>query len=84
MDRRVHITEDTLKHLNGVYQVEEGDGGSRDPLLTGRKTYLVIDPHTQRNISRRPKQVSVRVERTFHRLSSSFFSNLHLGFSQTL
>ncbi|TKS93118.1 Adenylate cyclase type 2 [Collichthys lucidus] len=53
---RVHITEDTLKHLNGAYQVEEGDGGSRDPLLTGRKTYLVIDPHTQRNISRRPKQ----------------------------
>ncbi|TMS02156.1 Adenylate cyclase type 2 [Larimichthys crocea] len=53
---RVHITEDTLKHLNGEYQVEEGDGGSRDPLLTGRKTYLVIDPHTQRNISRRPKQ----------------------------
>jgi len=40
----VHITEETLKHLNGEYQVEEGDGGSRDALLQGRKTYLVIDP----------------------------------------
>lgn len=41
---RVHITEETLKHLNGKYLVEEGDGASRDPLLQGEKTYLVIDP----------------------------------------
>lgn len=52
---RVHITEETLQHLNGAYQVEEGDGGSRDPLLTGRKTYLVKDPHKPDAISRRPK-----------------------------
>ncbi|XP_069564084.1 adenylate cyclase type 2-like [Brachyistius frenatus] len=52
---RVHITEETLQHLNGAYQVEEGDGGSRDPLLKGRKTYLVIDPHKPDSISRRPK-----------------------------
>ncbi|XP_008277916.1 adenylate cyclase type 4 [Stegastes partitus] len=52
---RVHITEETLQHLNGAYQVETGDGGSRDPLLTGRKTYLVIDPHKPDSISRRPK-----------------------------
>uniref|UniRef100_UPI0037E82EFE adenylate cyclase type 4-like n=1 Tax=Semicossyphus pulcher TaxID=241346 RepID=UPI0037E82EFE len=51
LPERVHITEETLQHLNGAYQVEEGDGGSRDPLLKGRKTYLVIDPR----ISRRPK-----------------------------
>ncbi|XP_036968119.1 adenylate cyclase type 4-like isoform X1 [Acanthopagrus latus] len=50
---RVHITEETLQHLNGAYQVEEGNGGSRDPLLTGRKTYLVIDPHEPNSISRR-------------------------------
>ncbi|XP_076580666.1 adenylate cyclase type 4 [Chaetodon auriga] len=55
---RVHITEETLQHLNGAYQVEEGDGGSRDPLLTGRKTYLVIDPHKSDSISRRPKVVN--------------------------
>ncbi|XP_061619154.1 adenylate cyclase type 4-like isoform X2 [Phyllopteryx taeniolatus] len=42
---RVHITEETLRHLNGAYQVEDGDGGSRDPLLRGRRTYLVLDPN---------------------------------------
>ncbi|XP_029382273.1 adenylate cyclase type 4 [Echeneis naucrates] len=52
---RVHITEETLKHLNGAYEVEDGDGGSRNPLLKGRKTYLVIDPHKPESISRRPK-----------------------------
>ncbi|KAK2899995.1 hypothetical protein Q8A73_013124 [Channa argus] len=52
---RVHITEDTLQHLNGEYQVEDGDGGSRDPLLKGRKTYLVIDPHKPNSVSRKPK-----------------------------
>uniref|UniRef100_A0A8C4GEC8 adenylate cyclase n=1 Tax=Dicentrarchus labrax TaxID=13489 RepID=A0A8C4GEC8_DICLA len=59
---RVHITEETLQHLNGAYQVEEGNGGTRDPLLTGRKTYLVIDPHKPNSISRRPKvRASVRM-----------------------
>lgn len=58
-NRRVHITEETLQHLNGAYQVEEGDGGSQDPLLTGRKTYLVIDPQKPDGISRRPKLVWV-------------------------
>ncbi len=55
VNRRVHITEETLQHLNGAYEVEEGDGASRDSLLTGRKTYLVIDPHKQDSISRRLK-----------------------------
>lgn len=59
--RRVHITEETLQHLNGAYQVEEGDGGSRDPLLTGRKTFLVIDPHKPNSISRRPQGVRAHV-----------------------
>ncbi|XP_034533153.1 adenylate cyclase type 2-like [Notolabrus celidotus] len=58
LPERVHITEETLQHLNGAYQVEEGDGGSRNPLLQGRKTYLVIDPYKQRSISRRPKSVT--------------------------
>uniref|UniRef100_A0A672G4L2 adenylate cyclase n=1 Tax=Salarias fasciatus TaxID=181472 RepID=A0A672G4L2_SALFA len=42
---RVHITEETLRHLDGAYQVEDADGGSRDSLLKGRKTFFVIDPH---------------------------------------
>ncbi|KAM7366480.1 hypothetical protein PAMP_015918 [Pampus punctatissimus] len=54
---RVHITEETLQHLNGAYQVEEGDGGSRDPLLKGRKTYLVIDPYKPDSFSRARKLV---------------------------
>ncbi|XP_077598441.1 adenylate cyclase type 4 [Stigmatopora nigra] len=42
---RVHITEETLRHLNGAYRVEDGHGESRQPLLKGRQTYLVLDPH---------------------------------------
>ncbi|XP_034425194.1 adenylate cyclase type 4-like isoform X2 [Hippoglossus hippoglossus] len=41
---RVHISEETLQHLSGAYQVQVGNGGSRDSLLDGRKTFLVIDP----------------------------------------
>ncbi|KAM9836956.1 adenylate cyclase type 4 [Aulostomus maculatus] len=54
---RVHITEETLQHLNGAYQVEDGDGGNRNSLLKGRNTYLVIDPNKPDSISRRPKVV---------------------------
>lgn len=49
-DRRVHITEATLKHLNKAYEVEDGDGHLRDPYLKEQqrtentRTYLVIDP----------------------------------------
>ncbi|XP_054456918.1 adenylate cyclase type 2-like isoform X2 [Anoplopoma fimbria] len=55
---RVHITEETLQHLKGAYEVETGDGGSRDPLLKGRKTFLVIDPHKPDSFTRRPKVVN--------------------------
>ncbi|CAJ1085887.1 adenylate cyclase type 2-like [Xyrichtys novacula] len=58
LPERVHITEETLQHLDGAFQVEDGDGGSRDPLLKGRKTFLVIDPHKQYSISRKPKAVT--------------------------
>lgn len=57
--------------MNGAYEVEEGDGGSRDPLLTGRKTYLVIDPHKPDSISRRPKLVHMFVKCT--ECSETFF-----------
>ncbi|XP_041635932.1 adenylate cyclase type 2-like [Cheilinus undulatus] len=61
LPERVHITEETLQHLDGAYQVEDGDGGSRDPLLKGRKTFLVIDPHKPHSSSRRPKAVNTLV-----------------------
>ncbi|XP_068163759.1 adenylate cyclase type 2-like [Antennarius striatus] len=53
---RVHITEETLQHLNGAYQVEEVNGSSQDPFLKGRKTYLVIDPHKPDSKPQRPKR----------------------------
>ncbi|PIO39361.1 hypothetical protein AB205_0089230, partial [Aquarana catesbeiana] len=50
---RVHITEATLKHLNGAYSVEEGHGEIRDPYLKEMdiKTYLVIDPRSRQRRS---------------------------------
>uniref|UniRef100_A0A3Q2ZBJ7 Adenylate cyclase type 4 n=1 Tax=Hippocampus comes TaxID=109280 RepID=A0A3Q2ZBJ7_HIPCM len=56
---RVHITEETLQHLNGAYQVEDGDGGSRDPLLQGRKTFLVLDPNNSGSLFQRSTTVGV-------------------------
>lgn len=53
--RRVHITEETFGNLGGAYQVEEGNGASRDSALDGRKTYLVIDPNTQNSTNAKPK-----------------------------
>ena len=44
-----------MRHLNGMYQVEDTDGGARDALLQGRKTYLVTDPHKRK--ARRPFEV---------------------------
>uniref|UniRef100_A0A7N6B2H8 Adenylate cyclase type 7 n=1 Tax=Anabas testudineus TaxID=64144 RepID=A0A7N6B2H8_ANATE len=43
---RVHITEATLKHLNKAYEVEEGNGHTRDPYLKelNIRTYLTKDP----------------------------------------
>ncbi|XP_026798864.1 adenylate cyclase type 4 isoform X2 [Pangasianodon hypophthalmus] len=52
---RVHITEETLGNLGGAYQVEEGNGASRDSALEGRKTYLVIDPNPQNSTDEKPK-----------------------------
>ncbi|KAL4617690.1 adenylate cyclase type 2-like [Arapaima gigas] len=49
---RVHITEETLSNLGGVYKVEEGNGATRNPYLVDRKTYLVIDPHINGAIDR--------------------------------
>ncbi|KAM8898146.1 adenylate cyclase type 2 [Spinachia spinachia] len=59
---RVHITEETMQHLNGAYEVEAGDGGSRDLLLKGRKTYLVIDPRRPDSFIRSTKSGQLTVE----------------------
>ncbi|XP_058980052.1 adenylate cyclase type 2 isoform X1 [Musca domestica] len=43
---RVHITKQTLDFLNGKFEVEEGNGGSRDSYLADHKieTYLIVPP----------------------------------------
>uniref|UniRef100_A0A672LKS8 adenylate cyclase n=1 Tax=Sinocyclocheilus grahami TaxID=75366 RepID=A0A672LKS8_SINGR len=47
---RVHISSVTLEHLKGAYQVEPGNGQSRDSYLKehGIVTYLVINPKVEK------------------------------------
>ncbi|XP_058793697.1 adenylyl cyclase 78C-like [Phymastichus coffea] len=57
---RVHISEDTLKCLNDVYEVEPGNGTERDNYLKDRNvvTYLIkqLEPlRSRRRYSSRPK-----------------------------
>ncbi|XP_076846788.1 adenylate cyclase type 4 [Brachyhypopomus gauderio] len=58
---RVHITEETFGHLGGAYQVEEGNGASRDSALQGRRTFLVIDPHVQDCTSTKTKATKTKL-----------------------
>ncbi|XP_078064753.1 adenylate cyclase type 2-like, partial [Mustelus asterias] len=46
---RVHITDSTLHHLGGAYQVQVGNGHLRDPYLKEHRitTYLVTDPRAE-------------------------------------
>ncbi|XP_075161295.1 adenylate cyclase type 2 Ac76E isoform X2 [Haematobia irritans] len=43
---RVHITKQTLEFLNGKFEVEEGNGASRDSYLADHKieSYLIVPP----------------------------------------
>ncbi|XP_019898635.2 adenylate cyclase type 4 [Esox lucius] len=69
---RVHITEETLGNLDGAYQVEDTDGGSRDSMLIGRKTYLVIDPHKEHTTTKKKTNnlpVQFRKQRASVRMS---------------
>ncbi|XP_014225754.1 adenylate cyclase type 8-like isoform X1 [Trichogramma pretiosum] len=57
---RVHISEDTLRCLNDVYEVEPGNGAERDNYLKDRNvvTYLIkqVEPlRSRRRYSSRPK-----------------------------
>uniref|UniRef100_A0A1A9WSS6 adenylate cyclase n=1 Tax=Glossina brevipalpis TaxID=37001 RepID=A0A1A9WSS6_9MUSC len=50
---RVHITKHTLQCLNDKFEVEEGDGSSRDSYLADHKieTYLIVPPKKTTYIS---------------------------------
>ncbi|SPP77273.1 adenylate cyclase type 2 isoform X2 [Drosophila guanche] len=43
---RVHITKQTLDFVGDKFEVEQGDGGNRDPYLADHKieTYLIVPP----------------------------------------
>lgn len=42
--RRVHITKETLKYLDGMYKVEPGNGGERNAYLKDHniETFLIV------------------------------------------
>jgi hypothetical protein len=42
ISRRVHISKATLACLNGAYEVEPGNGESRDSYLKVRSFYFII------------------------------------------
>ncbi|XP_028435973.1 adenylate cyclase type 2 isoform X4 [Perca flavescens] len=94
---RVHITSETLEHLNDAYKVEDGDGQERDPYLKehGVITYLVINPKVERRSPQyhyRPRhtvdgakmRASVRMTRYLESWGAAKpFANLHHRDSMT-
>ncbi|KAA8591570.1 hypothetical protein FQN60_016944, partial [Etheostoma spectabile] len=94
---RVHITSETLEHLNDAYKVEDGDGQERDPYLKehGVTTYLVINPKVERRSPQhhyRPRhtvdgakmRASVRMTRYLESWGAAKpFANLHHRDSMT-
>lgn len=51
--RRVHITKETLKYLDGDYEVEDGKGHERNSYLKDHQieTYLIIPGDIYRLVS---------------------------------
>lgn len=61
VSRRVHITESTLAHLHGEYQVEPGSGGSRNQYLRDHNvhTYFIVPPARRRKVTRNSIDIGV-------------------------
>jgi hypothetical protein len=51
--RRVHITKETLRYLDGDYAVEPGHGGERNAYLRDHniETFLIVPADTCRTVS---------------------------------
>lgn len=49
----MHITKATLDYLDGKFEVEPGNGGSRSGFLGDNKieTYLIVPPKVNPNLS---------------------------------
>jgi hypothetical protein len=54
--RRIHITKDTLRYLDGDYAVEPGRGGERNAYLRDHniETFLIVPADTYRAVSNTP------------------------------
>lgn len=63
---RVHITEDTLRALNGRYKVEQANGHLRDTYIAQRaiSTYFVISPPERRASQELSNQQTINTIRT--------------------
>ncbi|CAH2069032.1 unnamed protein product, partial [Iphiclides podalirius] len=59
---RVHISSATLECLNGAFEVEPGDGGSRDPFLRelGLTTYLIRSTEQPRRTRHRSRPMCIQ------------------------
>ncbi|XP_060064547.1 uncharacterized protein LOC132544906 [Ylistrum balloti] len=93
---RVHLTKETLRHLDDQYEVEPGNGGDRDPYLRehGVQTFLIKEVHSRRTSNRfldknleniKPKRLSFRnVSNCVVRLMQSVRFNAEIPFSNVL
>lgn len=80
VSRRVHITESTLAHLHGEYQVEPGSGGSRNQYLRDHNvhTYFIVPPARRRKVTK--DSIDIGAGRAGSLFFSSFFSVLVVTF----
>lgn len=55
--RRVHISADTLACLNGTFEVEPGEGGSRDPYIKEHElvTHLIKITEEPRRLKKKSR-----------------------------
>lgn len=67
---RVHITRATLEALGGEYEVELGNGGSRDYYLKqqGIDTFFIVPPIHRRKVNLLLKVTKFSLTHLFHSL----------------
>ncbi|KAL1116460.1 hypothetical protein AAG570_004933, partial [Ranatra chinensis] len=83
---RVHITKETLRYLNGDYQVEPGDGGDRNSYLRDHniETFLIVPPDNFKTTMKRPSgfmngNIAKELRVMGHGSKSSKYSKLGLS-----
>ncbi|KAH9634450.1 hypothetical protein HF086_008284 [Spodoptera exigua] len=78
---RVHISSSTLECLNGAFEVEPGDGGSRDPYLREHNpvTYLIKSTEQPRRMRHRSRTSSIDDEMTADWTPEMPFQNYYVS-----